>query len=139
MAVVILAVGFVLLRPDDKDNNNNQTTPDTTNQQTTNEPEAANNQADNDSGSVQTVIYDQNGFSPEMLTSKVGEKMNIENKSSSTIEVNSDPHPSHTENPELNVGAIEPGATKSVTLTTTGTFGFHNHLQPDEKARVVVQ
>ncbi len=96
-------------------------------------------QETNDFGSVQTVIYDENGFSPEMLTSKAGEKMIIENKSSSTIQVQSNPHPSHGGNNELNVGAIAAGEGKSVTLNTKGTFGFHDHLNPDNTANVVVQ
>ncbi len=138
--VLLLGVGVIVLaRPnkaDDASTNNTQSSAPASDD---NNNADTSDSADNDQGSVQTVIYDQNGFSPEMLTSKAGEKITFENKSSEEIQVSSDPHPEHTENPELNVGTIEPGASKSVTLTTKGSFGVHNHFSPDKKTKVVVQ
>lgn len=144
IVVVLLGAGALVLMTDDDNNNtangnNTSESTDTTQQTDNNEQENTDEPADNDFGSSQTVIYDQNGFSPEMLTSKSGEKMKIENKSSSAIEVYSGEHPEHESNSELNIGVIEAGESKSFTLTTKGTFEFHNHLSPDNTATVVVQ
>ncbi len=151
IALLIIGGGvFMFVGSDDTDtstDSNSAVTPtqQTSNQQTSDqqqmeqETEAEQESEDGDFGSVQTVTYNDVGFSPEKLTSKSGEKMIIENKSSKTIQVQSDPHPAHDENDELNIGAIAPGESKSVILTTKGTFGFHNHVSPDNKASVVVQ
>src|SRR3989344_9375678 len=66
------------------------------------------------------ITYSQNGFSPKPLTVKVGENVEFMNNSSSNVQVNSAPHPAHTQFPELNIGLIAPGETKSVTFTTVG-------------------
>jgi plastocyanin len=79
------------------------------------------------------------GFSPAVITVKSGGSLTFKNSSNATIQVDSNPHPEHTDNPELNVGVISPGGSKSVTLTRTGTWTIHNHLDPSHQATVVVQ
>lgn len=86
-----------------------------------------------------TVKFDGNGFSPAMATVKSGSQITFENDSNQTIQVESDPHPTHTDNPQLNIGTIAPGASKSATLTTTGNWGYHDHLDPSLTGRVTVQ
>ena len=112
------------------------TQPTTTNQQQT---EQTQQPANNDFGSSQTITYNDVGFSPEMLTSKVGEKVTVENKSTGTLMFRSDPHPTHTDNPELNLSPVEPGGSITFTPTVIGNFGFHDHSKPDHKGRIVVQ
>lgn len=60
------------------------------------------------------------------------------------IEVNlrlimNNPHPIQTDDPDLNVEAIAPGKSITVILTKKGTFGFHNHLNPSDKAKITIQ
>jgi plastocyanin len=86
-----------------------------------------------------TLHYTASGFSPASVTVPAGHKLIVKNDSSATIQVDSDPHPQHTDNPQLNIGTISPGASSSVTLTRTGTWGIHNHLDPAVRGTVVVQ
>lgn len=65
--------------------------------------------------------------------------MTVRNDSSSALDFDSDPHPVHTDNPQLNAGPIEPGQSKTVTLTNKGTWGFHNHDAPSEHGTITVQ
>ena len=85
------------------------------------------------------VMYTSSGFSPAMTTIKSGDSVTFENKTSDEIQVDSDPHPVHTDDTDLNVGPIAPGQSKTVTLTKKGTFGFHNHLDPSDQAKITIQ
>lgn len=89
--------------------------------------------------SAATITYDSNGFSPAMTTVKSGDSVTFVNKTSEEIQVDSDPHPVHTDDTDLNVGSIAPGQSKTVVLTKRGTFGFHNHLDPTDQARITIQ
>lgn len=55
------------------------------------------------------------------------------------MQFDSDPHPAHTTNPELNVGSVPPGEQMSFVVDTKGTFGYHNHLNPAQKGTIVVE
>ncbi len=86
-----------------------------------------------------TIAYDGNMFIPNQTTVKAGETITFINKSSKVVDPNSDNHPAHTDNSELNVGKLEPGQSKTVTATKKGSFGLHNHLNPAQTTRVTVQ
>lgn len=87
---------------------------------------------------VVTVTYNGTAFSPATVTLTSGQTLTIRNSSSTAVEPNSDPHPQHTSNTELNFGRIDAGASKSMTVTRTGTFGMHNHLAPSQKLAVTI-
>ena len=86
-----------------------------------------------------TIVYNDNGFSPAQTTVNAGQTITFTNQSSEQIQVDSDPHPVHTDDPQLNVGVIGAGQSKTVTVTTKGSFGIHNHLEPTVKAHVTIQ
>jgi plastocyanin len=86
-----------------------------------------------------TITYSDSGFSPSKTTVKSGDTVAIKNTSSSDMQFDSDPHPVHTDDEELNAGAVAPGQTVTFTVTTEGTFGFHNHLNPGDTGTIVVQ
>lgn len=86
-----------------------------------------------------TITYTDDGFSPATLTVASGDTVKFINDTDSTIEPASAPHPIHTDNPQLNVGDIEPGESKTVKLTTTGTWSYHNHYNHDKQAQITVQ
>lgn len=92
-----------------------------------------------DTTATGTTIDYQNGFSPSTTTVQAGSTVTFKNDSSRAIQVQSDPHPAHTDNPELNVGTIDAGSSKTITVTTVGDWGFHNHLNPSETGRITVQ
>jgi plastocyanin len=86
-----------------------------------------------------TITYNGSSFSPSTLTIKTGDTVKITNASSSPLTFNSDPHPTHTDEPELNVGAVETGQSKTFTVTKTGSWGYHNHNDPSQRGTIVVQ
>ncbi|HSX23610.1 MAG TPA: cupredoxin domain-containing protein [Candidatus Saccharimonadales bacterium] len=86
-----------------------------------------------------TITYTNDGFSPQNLTVKAGTKVTIKNNSSRVLQFDSDPHPEHTDDPELNIGSISPGSSKTVTVTVTGSHGYHNHLSPGDTGALIVQ
>lgn len=88
-------------------------------------------------GSV--ITYSDSGFSPASIKVKVGETVTFKNDSESTVQVNSAVHPTHTLYPELNIGSIAPGESKSVTFTTAGTKKYHNHLDAGQTGTIVVE
>lgn len=89
-----------------------------------------------------TITVGDGGFSPTTSAVKSGGKITWTNSSKNDVSVASDPHPTHTANPELTNGQsvlnLAPGATATVTVTKNGTWGFHNHLNPSVKGSVTV-
>ena len=86
-----------------------------------------------------TITYSDTGFSPNPLNVKVGEVVTFNNTSNSVVQVNSAPHPAHNLYPVLNIGAINPGESKSITFTSAGTYKYHNHLNASQNGQIVVQ
>lgn len=86
-----------------------------------------------------TITYDGSSFEPGSITIKAGQKVKIVNQSSSTaLSFNSDPHPTHTDEPELNAGNIDPGVSETITVTKVGNWGYHNHYDPSQTGRIIV-
>lgn len=85
------------------------------------------------------IRYSNSGFTPVKVTVKAGTRITVVNNSSNPLSFNSDPHPEHTGNSELNVGEIGNGDEKTFAVTKVGEWGFHNHLNPDDKGTIVVQ
>lgn len=83
-----------------------------------------------DTSGAATITFDDSGFSPSTLTVKVGATVKVVNKSSQLLQFDSDPHPDHTDETELNVDLVSPGQSKTFTVTKKGTWGFHDHLNP---------
>ena len=86
-----------------------------------------------------SITYDSSGFHPAETTVKSGAQITFVNRTSGNIQVDSNPHPIHTDDTDLNVGTIEPGQSKTVTLTKKGSFGFHNHLLPSDSAKITIE
>jgi plastocyanin len=69
------------------------------------------------------------------VTVAVGSRVTFTNNDSRVHDMNSDPHPEHTQCREINVGSLAPGQSRtSENLTTARRCGFHDHLQPDNPA-----
>ena len=85
------------------------------------------------------VTYTDSGFSPAQVSVKAGDTVTFKNDSATSVQVNSAPHPAHTQFPELNVGSIAAGESKSVKLITVGTKKYHNHLSPGQNGTIVVE
>jgi plastocyanin len=72
------------------------------------------------------------GVAPKSLTIGAGSQVTFVNNDVAAHEMYSDPHPEHTDCPELNqVGFLAPGqARQTGNLNTIRTCGFHDHFQP---------
>lgn len=92
-----------------------------------------------ESSAVTTITHDGSGFSPANVTVAAGSKLKFVNNSDKTIEPSSDDHPTHTKNAELNVGDVEAGQSKEITVNVKGTWEMHNHYEASEKLTVTVE
>lgn len=87
-----------------------------------------------------TVIYDDNGFTPKALTIKVGSTVTWKNSGNKTMWVASAVHPTHQELPGLDqLEATGNGTTYNYTFTKPGTWKYHNHVAPSDTGTVVVE
>jgi plastocyanin len=78
-----------------------------------------------------TITITSAGASPRDITVAVGSRVTFVNNDSQPHDMNSNPHPEHTDCPALNVGFINANAQGiSQNLTTARTCGFHDHNQP---------
>lgn len=83
-------------------------------------------------------------MSPSQLTVSPGSRVLFINDDSRPHQVASDPHPEHTDCPEINqVGLLPPGQQRETgNLVTVRTCGVHDHDDPDNTklhARIVIR
>jgi plastocyanin len=134
VVVAIIAVAAVVLANMYKPANNSSTT--NSNNTSTSEKQETKQPS---SEPTVTITYDGNGFSLSANTIKSGETVKVVNSSDKDLVFDSNPHPVHTDNPELNVGDIPAGESKSFALTTKGEWGFHNHLDSSQHGSLTVE
>lgn len=136
--VVIVAAGaFALTR--DSDNNKTTNPSNNTGTDTSSQTQSTTPPASSDQSAEATITYSGSGFSPSKIIVKSGTTVTVKNTSSNDLQFNSDPHPIHTDNTDLNVGTVAPGQSQTFTANKKGTFGYHNHLNPSEKGTIVVE
>jgi plastocyanin len=81
---------------------------------------------------------------PTELIVPPGTRVLFVNNDSRRHEITSDPHPDHTDCPEINqVGLLPPNQSRETgNLVTVRTCGFHDHENPDDmrvQGRIVVR
>ena len=83
-----------------------------------------------------TITISNNAVSPQNITVTRGTQVTFINSDSRVHDMDSDPHPEHTDCVELNqVGFLNPGQSRqSGNLNTARRCGFHDHGNPDNKA-----
>ena len=91
-----------------------------------------------------TVTLTSAGASPVAISVSQGTRVLFVNNDNRQHEMTSDPHPEHTDCPEINnIGFISPGQTKETgNLNTRRTCGYHDHNDPNNarfKGRIVIQ
>ena len=90
------------------------------------------------------VIGNNNALSPQNITVSRGSQLTIVNNDSRVHDMDSDPHPEHTDCPELNqIGFLNPGQSRqSGNLNTARRCGIHDHGSPNTaalKATITIQ
>jgi len=79
-----------------------------------------------------TITITSAGVSPKAVTVAAGSRVMFVNNDSRPHEIDSNPHPEHTDCPEINVGFIGAGASGTTqNLTRVRTCGYHDHINPD--------
>jgi len=82
------------------------------------------------SGNNPTVTITAAGaVSPKDIQASVGGRVTFTNQDRAPHEIQSDPHPDHTDCPAINqVSVLNPGATRDTgAFTTARTCGYHDH------------
>ena len=136
VAVVVGLLVWLAVRPDTNDSSDSQ---EQAASETTQPAPAPVSEPAPPQANVVTVAYDNNGFSPTTITVKSGQTVNFANKTSSTIQPSSDPHPQHTDNSELNAGNISGGSSGTITPKRAGSFGMHDHFNPSHTLNITVE
>jgi len=87
-------------------------------------------------GGAATITIANNAVSPRSITVARGSQVTFVNNDSRTHQMFSNPHPEHTDCPEINdVGFLNPGQSRqSGNLNTARRCGFHDHGNPDNAA-----
>lgn len=134
IVAIIIVLGIFLIN---KNNNKSDYQP-TSSSQIPTMPISTNTSS---SASNQYIVnYTDNGFSPASITVPKGATVMFNNNSSNPFWVASNPHPTHTDYPEFDAKKdISVGSSYDFTFTKTGTWGYHNHLNPSEGGTVIVQ
>jgi len=127
VTVMIIVIGGIIFL------NGNQT------KAPSNQPEQNTQTGNSNTKAAAVITYNGSTFSLSTNTVKSGDTVKVENKSDKDLDFDSDPHPVHTDNKELNAGDIAPGTSKSFVLTTKGTWGFHNHLNASQNGELTVE
>ena len=106
------------------------------------------------SPSQQTVEITSNGFSPETITIKQGERITWLNKKTGAGWPASAVHPSHKSYPNSDIAkcgtdeeneifdacrGLAQGESYSFTFNEVGSWSYHDHLNPSSRGTVVVQ
>jgi hypothetical protein len=96
------------------------------------------------SANPNTLVLMSNSICPKTLTISRGSQLIITNQDSNTHEMASDPHPEHTDCPEINqIGFLSPGQTRSSgNLNTARRCGIHDHNNSTSdalKATITIQ
>ena len=83
-----------------------------------------------------TILIINNAVCPQTLTVTPGSRVLFINNDSREHQMFSNPHPEHTDCPEINqVGDLQPGQQRETgNLNTIRTCGFHDHINDQVRA-----
>jgi len=83
-------------------------------------------------GASATITITSAGVSPTQTNVAQGARVLFVNSDARAHNMTSDPHPEHTDCPEINnVGLLQPGQSRETgNLNTIRTCGFHDHDDP---------
>jgi plastocyanin len=82
-------------------------------------------------GTEVVITITSSGASPRSISVSAGTQVTFVNNDTRVHQMSSDPHPDHTNCPEINFqGQLAPGQRRQTgNLNAPGSCGFHDHLQ----------
>lgn len=87
-----------------------------------------------------TIIYENNIFSPSVINIKTGTRMTFSNNSNLPLRIVSDSHPDHSNLPSFDsIIFLNRGETYDYTFNNSGTWGYHNETNPSETGTIIVE
>lgn len=87
------------------------------------------------SASGGAIMMTSSGVDPKTLTVGFGSRVTITNNDTAPHEFASNPHPVHTDCPELNAPLLMTGQSFTATMASKAeTCGYHDHLNPTNAA-----
>jgi len=94
-------------------------------------------------GDVTVVFGPDDVARPNDLLVAAGSRVRFINLGTVDHNIDSDPHPEHTDCPEINIGTLKPGESRETgNLVIVRTCGFHDHEQPNVetlKGKIVIR
>jgi plastocyanin len=82
-----------------------------------------------------TITITGTGVTPKDIVVPRGSRVTFVNNDGVGHDMNSDPHPAHTNCPDLNVGFVAGSQSRQTeVLNTARTCGYHDHNQPSNAA-----
>ena len=96
------------------------------------------------SSNATSITITSSGVSPTEVTVSPGTRVTFVNNDNRTHAMSSDPHPEHTDCPEINqVGLLQPGQSRETgNLNVVRTCGYHDHDLPTNnslKGRIIIR
>jgi plastocyanin len=88
---------------------------------------------------TQNVSLSAMGFGPKIINIKPGTRVLWANRSGLKASVNSDPYPTNSNWSFLNLGVFDNGQSLSVIFEKSGTYTYHNQLNPNQTGIVIVK
>ncbi len=142
VVVAILAIGaFLLVNNKNKSTSSSSTTSSSDNSSTSGSSD--NSSSSTPASDTVTITYTDSGFSPSSAKVKNGGQIIWVNKSGSQVQIGVNPHPTHTGDRMITNGQftldLDDGQQTTVNVTKTGTFGYHNHLLPNDTGTITVE
>lgn len=107
-------------------------------------PSSSGGSSSGSSSSATRLTITSSGVSPKELTVSPGTRVTFVNNDSRAHTMTSDPHPEHSDCPEINqVGFLQPGQSRETgNLVAVRTCGFHDHDLPQNeglKGRIIIR
>jgi plastocyanin len=84
------------------------------------------------------ILLNQNGFTPNQVTIKVGTAVRWKNESGSQETVNSDNYPTNQLHRELNFGVFNNNSSVVFTFMKPGIYGYHNEFHHKQEGKIIV-
>lgn len=107
-------------------------------------PSSSGSSGGTSSSSGTSITITSSGVSPKELTVAPGTRVTFVNNDSRAHSMTSDPHPEHSDCPEINqVGFLQPGQSRETgNLVAVRTCGYHDHDLPQNEGlqgRIVIR
>lgn len=79
-----------------------------------------------------TITITSNGMAPGSASINAGQSITLVNNDTRAHQISSNPHPSHTDCAQLNLGTLNPGQSRtSDAFPSARTCGYHDHNDPN--------